>query len=144
VKRLVAIISPLLILVLGSFSLKPELRGQYRFEWWDGRHGHHHLIEIRSNRFIETTWHSNFFHPTRFDVRGHLSQEHDWIVFEPVSVQFFRLIDDRDRVRFKKRKCACSEEGLADIDRDKEWYVIAACEIKKYTLHGDTLISAAV
>jgi hypothetical protein len=115
------------------------LNGQYGHNSWDGRHGHHERIKIQGNRFKRAQWSSNFFYPTKIELKGQLSVDKDSILFVPHRISFYRRSDASGKTELKKVKCHCDSNGLKNVDSDREWYIIASCRTANYFLKQDTL-----
>lgn len=128
------------LFTLTSFKWTEKLTGQFRFYWSDGRHGHYGLLKVNDNKIKLTNWSSNFFHPTKMQINGRLTNESDSIVFTPKTIEFYRNIETETKTKYKKVKCTCDQVGLSKIDKDNEWYIIKSCDKRKYFVKGDTLI----
>ena len=135
-----------IILVFGWTSLincaSPKgANGQFGYDSWDGRHGHYGRIKITGNRFKRADWSSNFFYPTKIEVKGQLSVDKDSLLFVPHRISFYRRSDASGKTEFKKVKCHCDPKGLQRVDGDREWYIIESCKRTNYFLNQDTLIN---
>ena len=130
------------LIAFSSVSLTKGPRGQFRYYWSDGRHGHHGLIKIGFNNYKSSNWSDNFFLPTKVQTIGRVSIDSDSIVLTPNQVTFYRRQDGDKGTTYKKIKCACDTNGLKAIDKEKEWYIIERCKPTKYFFNLDTLTEA--
>lgn len=132
----------ILIIGLSSFGWTVRPKGEFKYYWWDGRHGHHRLIKINSNKYKYVSWSSNFFRPTKIEIIGQVIVDQDSIVFIPKRIEFYRRQEGSKGATDKKLKCTCDENGLKAIDKEKEWYIIKSCDRTKYFFNLDTLTEA--